>query len=375
MAYVNAGSPGVYPSSGSIPSDPGAYSSWMSSQFGPNWGQATADFGTGSQNRYGPQYQPGLTPGAPLPANLGGGGKPWQNPSSWDPRSILNSPNFQRLSGFNGMGPSQQARSDISPAMAWMNQKLSTNDPLGTAGAKNLVEQRGLAALRQGGQNARTSLENQFGGVNSMASPEGMALARSLLQQNEAGGIGGVNQAAQEAGIQERAATGAFQSGVASSLGNLGLGLGGLATQGQGQQLGAAESAAGLESSANLDWANLMGQLLNNQLFGRGWSPAKNVSLARSAQDYQYGQAGGQPQTEPYPYPGAPGTFQGGQNADPFALFGAMQNADAGAGPDSGSYYSPSNPWGTTGVSSGPDLSKYNYGGPPAVWNQGGTGW
>jgi hypothetical protein len=128
---------GVVPSGNLQPSNPGAYSSWMASQFGPNWGQATADFGTGSQQRYGPQYQPGLGPGLPMPGNLGGGGsQPWKNPASWDPRSIVNSEPYKALLGFNGMGPSNQARTDVSPALGWMGKQLATSDPLGTSGAK-----------------------------------------------------------------------------------------------------------------------------------------------------------------------------------------------------------------------------------------------
>jgi hypothetical protein len=320
---------------GSAPGNPNDFASWANGNIPGGfdaWKQRQFSSDPFSQDEVSKGWA--TQPGGALPGGFGGGGgsgsKPWMNPSSWDPRSITGRAPFQKLMGFanQGSGAAGQARQDVAPALQFMQSALATKDPLGTAGTKTLIEQRGLGALRDAGSAARGRLDDTFGGVNAAASPEGMELARALTRQNEAAGIGSVNQAAQEAGIQERAATGAFQAGVSQSLGNLGLGLGGLGQNEFGQQLQAATAAGGLEASANNTWADIMGSLLRTSM--QPWQPARPIAPG---------------QTEPYPYPGAPGTFTGGQNADPFALLNAMFNAQNGSGPDAFRGGAPSNHW------------------------------
>jgi len=318
---------------GSAPGNPNDFMSWANSNIAGGfdaWKQRQFSSNPFSEDELKGGF--GVQPGGALPGGFGGGGnasKPWLNPSSWDPRSITSSAPFQKLMGFanQGGGQTAQARQDVAPAMQFMQGALATKDPLGTAGTKTLIEQRGLGALRDAGQGARSRLDEAFGGVNAAASPEGMELARALTRQNEAAGIGAVNQAAQEAGIQERAATGAFQAGVAQSLGNLGLGLGGLGQNELGQQLQAATAAGGLEASANNTWADIMGSLLRTSM--QPWQPARPIAPGQS---------------EPYPYPGAPGTFTGGSSSDPFGLLNSMFNAERGAGP-TGGFAKPHNPF------------------------------
>lgn len=315
------------------PTDPGNFMSWANQNINGGydaWKQRQFSSKPFSADEISGGFA--IQPGGATPAGFGGNGsgsKPWMNPSSWDPRSITGSAPFQKLMGFanQGSGVADRARGDVAPALQFMQGALATKDPLGTAGTKQLVEQRGMGALREAGSAARNRLDSTFGGVNASASPEGMELARALTRQNEAAGIGAVNQAATEAGIQERAATGAFQSGVAQSLGSLGLGLGGLGAQEMGQQLSAATAAGGLEASANNTWAELMGSLLRTSM--QPWQPARPIAPG---------------QTEPYPYPGAPGTFTGGQQSDPFSLLNGMFDAERGAGP-TGRFAPPQNPF------------------------------
>jgi len=184
-----------------------------------------------------------------------------------DPRQITNSPAWQRLMGLsNSNGVSQQARADVGPAMAQLRQFADSPDPLGTSNLPNLVRSQGAAQVRGGGETARRNIAESSGGQGARVSSEAMQFMREMSRIAEGGAMGGVEAAANQAKIQEREATAQFRRGAAESMANLGLGLGNIGLGEQGQQIGAAGQAGAMESSARNNWAQLIAQLLGQQI-------------------------------------------------------------------------------------------------------------
>jgi hypothetical protein len=145
-------------------------------------------------------------------------------------------------------------------------QFADSPDPLGTSNLPNLVRSQGAAQVRGGGETARRNIAESSGGQGARVSSEAMQFMREMSRIAEGGAMGGVEAAANQAKIQEREATAQFRRGAAESMANLGLGLGNIGLGEQGQQIGAAGQAGAMESSARNTWAQLIAQLLGQQI-------------------------------------------------------------------------------------------------------------
>ncbi len=271
---------------------PGGFDAWKSRQF------SSSSFGPGDPMA----VQPGGTWGSPS----GAGSKPWQNPSSWDPRSITSDPNYQRLTdiGRVGSGAPAQARQDAAPAMAYYKNALATGDPLGTQMAPALQFQRSMAANRDAGVTANRQIDETAGGMNSMANPAMAQFLKTMGGFTQARGIGGAAADETAARIAERSATGSFQKGVADSLRDLTGTLAGVTTADTGLQSQAASGALGANLSATNVWAQIMGELLRQQMSPRGYQPSQPINPG--------GSRFGPPAGEMNPFQLLLNAFQGG---------------------------------------------------------------
>lgn len=268
LGYDTSGSPGLVQGNTSmIPTGsgfqpwadqnlPGGFQAWQQRQF------SSAPFSAGDPLNVSPGSQWNGTGGT------GAGSKPWQNPSSWDPRGITSDPNYQRLTsiGASGSGAPAQARQDASPAMAYYQKALSTGDPLGTQMAPQLAFEQSMAANRAAGQTANSKIDETAGGMNAMANPAMAQFMKAMGGFTQAQGIGGAATAEAGSKIAERSATGQFQKGVADALQQLTGTLAGVQNQDTAQQSQAASGALGANLSAQNTWANLMAQLLHAQM-------------------------------------------------------------------------------------------------------------
>lgn len=184
-----------------------------------------------------------------------------------DPRQITQSAAWQRLMALAGSnGVSQQARQDTTPAMAQLQAMMSSPDPLGTAQLPNLIRSQGAAQVRAGGETMRRNIAESSGGQGARVSSEAMQFMREMSRLGEGSAMGGVEANAKQAQLQEREATARFRQGVTESLANLGLGLGNIGLGEQGQQIGAAGQALTAESYGRNAWAQIIAQLLGQQI-------------------------------------------------------------------------------------------------------------
>lgn len=214
-----------------------------------------------------------VKPGA---SGLGAQSQPWQNPASWDPRQIQNSPAYKQLMQLaqNGSGGAARARTDSAPAMEYYKQALASGDPLGTQMLPELTFQQNMATTRQAGQVANRRIEESAGGANASANPAMLEFMKILASAGQAGAIGEAGRGATSARIQERSATKSFQQAVAQAMAALAGSLGGLDISEGSLKAGAAGSAGQLDSFANNQWAQLMAQLLMQDRQPRGYQPS-----------------------------------------------------------------------------------------------------
>jgi hypothetical protein len=269
-------SPGIHPTdTTTIPSGsdftvwanqnlPGGFNAWQQRQF------SSAPFSADDPLN--------VSPGGTWRGSSGVGAQPWKNPSSWDPRVITGDPNYQRLTsiGQSGSGAPAQARTDVSPAMAYYQKALATGDPLGTQMAPQLAFEQAMQANRAAGVQANAKIDESAGGMNAMSNPAMAQFMKTMGGFQQAQGIGGAATQEANSKIAERSATGQFQKGVADALQQLTGMLAGVKTTDTGLMNQAASGALGANLSATNTWAQLMAELLRAQM--QPYQPSQRIS-------------------------------------------------------------------------------------------------
>lgn len=250
------GRPGIYGRPyQTIPSSAKGYGSFLD-QFYPDWRSAVK-----SGQPYPVQPGGAIYPGQPGYSSNGF----LQKFGDFDPREIMNSEPYKRLVELSrGTGISARARQDVDPSMQYLRGVLGTANPLGT-GRGDIVESRGLTALRTAGETARREAEESSSQYGRAADPESLSFVKGLLRMKEAEGMGGAIREGQDVALREREANESFRKAASDALSGLGLGLANTELQEGSLMTSAAQGAGQLESFARNIWAQVLSSLFGGR--------------------------------------------------------------------------------------------------------------